>query len=229
MENQSYLDWGQVSQTYDEIKALTIQKELDAASEAQTRFDVIDRLIKEILQWKHGQISVEEYSVGANQEYIDYLLRSGDNKIVIEAKKIGSSFPTPTKKKKLKLTGSILSEGEIGKAIIQAEKYAKSKEANLVAVTNGTCWCFYPFDPNVDRSYIYAYLLFPFNDVKDAEALFNIFSIQNIENDSLSKLTYENPNMIVRSLVRSTINADARIGRNIIADYISPAFDYAFH
>jgi hypothetical protein len=229
MKDQNYLDWGQVSQTYDEIKALTIQKELDNTSEAQTRFDVIDRLVREILQWKHGQISVEEYSAGEKQEYIDYLLRSGDNKIIIEAKKIGASFPTPTKKKKLKLTGSILSEGEIGKAITQAEKYAKTKEANLVAVTNGTCWCFYPFDPTVDKDYIYAYLLFPFNDVKDAETLFDIFAIQNVENDSLSKLTYENPDMIVRSLVRSTVNADARIERNIIADYISPALDYAFH
>lgn len=229
MDNHNYLDWGEVSQIYDEIKALSAQRELENASEAQTRFDVIDRLIREVLQWKHGQISVEEYSAGEKQEYIDYLLRSGDNKIIIEAKKIGAAFPSPTKRKKLKLTGSLLSEGEIGKAINQAEKYAKSKEANVVAVTNGSCWCFYPFDTNVDRDYIYAYVLFPFNDIKDAEMLFDIFSIQNIENDSLSKLTYENPNIIVRSLVRTTVNADARIGRNIIADYISPALDYAFH
>jgi len=229
MEGQNYLDWGEVSEIYDEIKVLTGEKELENASEAQTRFDVIDRLIKEVLQWKHGQINVEEYSAGEKKEYVDYLLRSGDNKIIIEAKKIGASFPTPTRRKKLKLTGSILSEGEIGKAINQAEKYAKNKEANLVAVTNGVCWCFYPFDINVDREHIYAYLLFPFNDIKDAETLFDILSIQNVENDSLSKLTYENPNIIVRSLVRSTVNADARIGRNIIADYISPALDYAFH
>ena len=229
MENHNYLDWGEVSERFDQIKAEAINKELENESEAQTRFDIIDRLIKEVLQWKHGQISVEEYAAGEKQEYIDYLLRSGDNKIIVEAKKIGAAFPTPTKRKKLKLTGSILSEGEIGKAIIQAENYAKTKEANIVAVTNGVCWCFYPFDVNVDRDIIYAYLLFPFNDIKDAEQLFNIFSIQNVEQDSLSKLTYENPNIIIRSLVRSTLNADARIGRNIIADYISPALDYAFH
>jgi hypothetical protein len=139
------------------------------------------------------------------------------------------AFPSPTKRKKLKLTGSILKDGEIGQALLQAEKYAKSKEANIVMVTNGTCWCFYPYDDDIPKDLIYAHLLFPFDSIYDAEELFNIFAVQKVEQNSLAKITYENPNVVSRSLVRSIINSDARIGRNVIADYISPALDYAFH
>lgn len=229
MENKTYLDWGQISEKFDQIKSQAINKELQNESEAQTRFDIIDRLIKEVLQWQNGQISVEEYVAGEKREYIDYLLRLGDNKIVIEAKKVGASFPSPSKRKKLKLTGSILKDGEIGEALLQAEAYAKSKEANIVMVTNGLCWCFYPFDEQISKDLIYAHILFPFDNIYDAEELFNFFAIQNVEQNSLLKITYENPNITSRSLVRSVLNADARIGRNIIADYISPALDYAFH
>ena len=230
MENKTYLDWGEVSEKFDHIKYDSLNRQLNNESEAQTRFDIIDRIIKEVLQWKHGQISVEEYQKGdSKQNYIDYFLKSGDNKIIIEAKKIGAAFPNPSKRKKLKLTGSILNEGEIGAAIKQAESYARIKEANIVVVTNGLCWCFYPVDINVERENIYAYLLFPFEDISDAAELFNFFAIHNVEQESLAKIGHENPNIVLHSLVRNSKDADTRIGRNVIADFISPALDYAFH
>lgn len=229
MPTQNYSDWGEISEKFDCIKSESLNKELNNDSEAQTRFDVIDRLIKEVLQWQHGQISVEEYSKGDDKEgYIDYLLKCGDYKIVIEAKKAGSTFPNPSRRKKLKLTGSILNDGEIGKAIRQAELYAKNKEANIVIVTNGSCWCFYPLE-SIDRNLIYAFLLFPFDDINDAEALYNFFAISQVEQDSLSRLSYDNPYIVVNSLINVARDADARIGRNTIADHISLALDYAFH
>jgi hypothetical protein len=99
--SNTYKDWGQVSETYELIKSEAFNKDLYNESEAQTRFDLIDRIIKEILQYKHGQISVEEYSSGTKQGYVDYILKCGDSIIVIEAKKIGATFPNPTKNRKL--------------------------------------------------------------------------------------------------------------------------------
>ena len=81
---QTYLDWGEISEKYDLIKKDTFCKELSIESEAQTRFDIIDRIIKELLQWKHGQISVEEFVKGEKEIYVDYLLKCGDIKIVIQ-------------------------------------------------------------------------------------------------------------------------------------------------
>ena len=80
-------DWGEVSEIFERISADAFKKELNNVSEAQTRFDVIDRIIREILQWQHGQISVEPHSTGTRNGFIDYKLIAGDIKIIVEAKK----------------------------------------------------------------------------------------------------------------------------------------------
>lgn len=219
-------DWGEVSEIFDDISSKAFSKELDNTSEAQTRFDVIDRIIKEILQWQNGQISVEPHTKGVRDGYIDYLLKAGDYAIIIEAKKVGASFPTPTKRKKLKLTGSILNSGEIKTALEQAEDYAKNKSADIVMVTNGNCWCFYPMgETNKDK--IYANLLFPFDSNEDAIELFNLFEVHNVENDSLKTINIENDIVLNNKLNNILPNSDYRMGRNNIADHITSAIDHA--
>ena len=219
-------DWGEVSELFDEINQKALARELENKSEAQTRFDIIDRLIKEVLQWEHGQISVEPHTTGVREGYIDYLLIAGDYRIIIEAKKIGASFPSPTKRKKLKLTGTILGNGAIKDALEQAEDYAKNKHADLVMVTNGTCWCFYPLNDK-EKNEIYANLLFPFDNPSDAEALFNHFQVNNVENGSLKDISTENDIIIHNKLITVVDNSDYRLGRNNIADYIMKAIDNA--
>jgi hypothetical protein len=219
-------DWGEVSENFEEIYKKGLKKELNNFSEAQTRFDIIDRIIKEILQWKHGQISVEPHTNGVRDGYIDYLLTAGDNKIIIEAKKNGATFPSPTKRKRLKLTGTILGIGEIKNALDQAEDYAKNKNADLVMVTNGSCWCFYPLNNNPKES-IYANLLFPFEDINDAETLFNYFQVNNVENGSLKEINTEDEIIIHNKLNTVVDNSDYRLGRNNIADHIMEAIDNA--
>jgi predicted type IV restriction endonuclease len=186
-------DWGEVSEIFEKISGNAFKKELNNDSEAQTRFDVIDRIIKEVLQWEHGQISVEPHSKGGRNGFIDYKLTAGDFSIIVEAKKIGATFPSPTKRKKLKLTGSILGTGEISLALKQAEDYAFNEDADVVMVTNGDCWCFYPLERGKNKDLIFATLLFPFIDTADAEELFNIFAVGNVENQSLDDLTTKNP------------------------------------
>lgn len=219
-------DWGEISEIFEEIYNTGLNKELENNSEAQTRFDIIDRIIREILQWKYGQISVEPHTTGIRNGYIDYELRAGDYKIIIEAKKIGAAFPSPTKRKNLKLTGTILGKGEIGAALNQAEDYAKDRDADVVVATNGTCWCFYPLK-NIVKNEVYASLLFPFKDIEDAEALFNIFSVKKVENGSLTNILTDRPIQLNNKLLNVVDNSDYRVGRNNIADYIMPAIDNA--
>ncbi|HYT44577.1 MAG TPA: hypothetical protein VEP90_19760 [Methylomirabilota bacterium] len=226
MDTSTYDDWGNVSETFDQIRLYVNNRDLVEANEAQTRFDVIDRLIREVLGWHYGQITVEEPNEGERIGYVDYILRSGDYTIVIEAKRAGASFPSPTKKPKLKLSGSVLSIGDIGQAIKQAEEYAKTKQADVVVVTNGLCWCFYSLLDRDDDSY--ASLLFPFIVPGHAEQLFNRFSLSQVLIGSLEQITNRLPPMEDRllSVVR---NADGRVDRNNIADHITPALNNALY
>lgn len=222
-------DWGEISETFDDLQEFVKNKDLTSTSEAQTRFDIIDRIIREVLQWKHGQIEVEELDVGDKIGYVDYILRSNGSTIIIEAKKIGAAFPIPTRKKKLKLTGSVLGVGEISCAIIQAEEYAKNKNADLVVVTNGLCWCFYPLKEKINREEIFASLLFPFSKDNDIDMLFKYLSSINVENGSLSQITVDKPLVPERKLIHEVKDSDARIDRNNIADFITPALNLAFY
>lgn len=219
-------DWGEVSELFADIHKRALDKTLENNSEAQTRFDIIDRLIKEILQWDHGQISVEPHTTGFKAGYIDYLLIAGDYKIVVEAKHIGASFPSPTRRKKLKVTGTILGSGEIKLALDQAEDYARNKGADIVMVTNGTCWCYYTMEYS-DRDKLQASLLFPFENLQDAEELFQIFEVHNVEKGSLLSIKSE-PEVILNNKLLNVIdNSDYRLGRNSIADHIMKGIDQA--
>lgn len=221
-----YKDWVEASETYDEIRKPVLGRDLTDSNEAQTRFDVIDRMIREVLGWEHGQISVEEYSDGEKAGYVDYLLRSGDQTIVIEAKRMGSAFPSPSHKTQLKLSGSVLTTGEISKAIEQVIPYAEEKGASVVVVTSGVCWCFFP-RADVGSS-AYATLLFPFTHPEQAEQLFAALGAYNVENGSLQRITHEPPRREDR-LLAAFKYADSRIGRNSIADYIMPALETALY
>lgn len=223
-------NWLTKSTIFDEIVDIVNKSEkLEDESEAQTRFDVIDRIIKEVLGWSHGQIKVEE---SIHPGYVDYILSSGDAKIVIEAKKIGASFPSPTKsscKVTLKLTGSVLGQGEIGKAITQASSYANSLKINMAVVTNGLCWCLFNVNENTNEKSDYANLLFPFSKDGDNKLLYDILSNEAVE--SLGEKSFSNfaPTLSENRIINEIYDADDRIGRNHIADFIAPALDGALY
>ena len=219
-------DCGEVSPAFEDIHERALSKTLENESEAQTRFDLIDRIIREVLQWQHGQISVEPYTQGEKSGYIDYLLTVGDYRIVIEAKKVGAAFPSPTRRKKLKVNGTILGTSEIKNALEQAEAYAKNKNADVVIATNGTCWCFYTMKYQ-DRGDLHANLLFPFEDLADAEELFDLFEVHNVEQGSLANITSELEVLLNNKIINKLDNSDYRLGRNSIADHIMRGIDNA--
>lgn len=220
-------DWGVASVEFDEVSEFLAGRDLVLANEAQTRFDVVDRIIRNVLGWQHGSIAVEDYApTDKKAAYIDYLLRSGDSSIVIEAKKMGVAFPTPTVKTKLKLNGAVLSAAAIASAIKQAYAYAVEKEADIAVVTNGLCWCF--FSVVGYREDAYASLLFPFSKDGHAEQLFELLCADNVSSGSLARITNELPQAEERLLTAFRV-ADDRIDRNNIADQISPALNRALY
>jgi hypothetical protein len=148
----------------------------------------------------------------------DYVMRCGDWTVVIEAKRYGATFPNPTRRRRLSLKGSVLNVGDIGTAINQARSYA--------VVTNGAVWCC--FDPSVDVGGGSGLLFFPFDRAEDAEDLFQLLSQAAVERGSLQQLSNE-PEPLENRLLAVVHDADDRVGRNTVADYIAPALERAIY
>jgi energy-coupling factor transporter ATP-binding protein EcfA2 len=124
-------------------KLLTLLKEydvqgLEAKSEAELRFQFLDRVLLEVLGWKHADIHVETASESG---YSDYLLNIGSNNAaVIEAKRSSDELVETVKSSKSAylLGGSVLKLAMPG--INQARSYASDHGCGLAAVTNGITW-----------------------------------------------------------------------------------------
>lgn len=56
---------------------------------------------------------------------------------MIEAKRQGAAFPSPSRRQRLRIGGTVLGTGEIGAALRQEQRYAVDKEADLAVATNG--------------------------------------------------------------------------------------------
>jgi hypothetical protein len=81
----------------------------------------------------------------------------------------------------------------------------------------------------IPKNEVYATILFPFDSPSDAEELFNIFSCENVERNSLESITNAVEVSVIKTLSRTFKDSDARIDRNRIADHISLALDNAIN
>ena len=117
---------------------------LHDANEAETRKKLIDKIIEDLLGWNDDDISYEErVSEDGKTTYADYIIRTADISILIEAKRIGKTFNTVPDKKKVKLSGLFM-QGETGDAIKQAREYCRKKSIPYAVVTNGAQWIIFP-------------------------------------------------------------------------------------
>jgi hypothetical protein len=124
-------------ETYAKLK-------LHSANEAETRKKLIDRVLENLLGWTDDDISYEErVSEDGKTTFSDYIIRTADVSILIEAKRVGNTFNTVPDKKKVKLSSSFL-QGETGNAIKQAREYCRKKSIPFAVVTNGSQWILFP-------------------------------------------------------------------------------------
>ncbi|WP_285274870.1 P-loop NTPase fold protein [Halopseudomonas bauzanensis] len=114
------------------------------ANEAETRKKLIDRVIEDVLDWKDLDVAYEErVSEDGGTTFADYIIRTADVSILIEAKRIGESFNVIPGQKKVKLSGQVM-EGRTGEAIRQARNYCRKKSIPFAVVTNGAQWIIFP-------------------------------------------------------------------------------------
>jgi hypothetical protein len=205
---------------------------LSDANEAETRYKLIDEILKSVLGWCPDDISVEERcSEDGETTFADYILRTAVASIVIEAKRIGAAFVLPSKRFSLKL-GGVLSQGDIGSAVRQVRDYARKASVQFAVATNGSAWIIFPA-VRTDKVPFEETQARVFRDLEDIREHFvefwELLSRQRVIEGSLQQQllsTAREPN--TRRLTATMPDAGYRFGRNSVFALIEPAVAAAF-
>lgn len=128
-----------LEQLLSDIEAHAI--DVGTRNEAQTRFDIIDRLLKECLGWKIDKIKVEQNNPSG---YTDYELINNGTIAILEAKREGIGFKLPADLPAgIRAIAPLVSSNQNTKlksAMLQAMNYANQQGAATCIVSNGNQW-----------------------------------------------------------------------------------------
>lgn len=110
-------------------------------NEADTRFHIVDRLLREVLGWPIGSFKMEQSTIAGYSDY--HLVRpNGKPVLIVEAKRTGVYFDLPSNINHKKLfravkTRTLLTSDSLKLAIIQAQRYCSDEGCEFGSVTNG--------------------------------------------------------------------------------------------
>lgn len=125
---------------------LDISKRLSLidTNEATTRLKVIDKVLFDVLEWTHEDVNIEErVSEDGQTTFADYVIKTANAALIVEAKKIGSTFKLTNQNRKIKLSRTNLT-GSFGDAVVQARDYCRKLSIQFAVVTNGEQWVIFP-------------------------------------------------------------------------------------
>lgn len=133
-----------INEVRGSLVAIERHATLHDANEAATRLKVIDKVLKDILGWLDEDIYPEEHvTEDGLTTYADYILKTANAAIVVEAKKSGAAFNAEAGHRRVKLSNKFL-QSELGDAIIQARDYARKMAIDFAIATNGSVWAVFP-------------------------------------------------------------------------------------
>ena len=200
-------------------------------TEADTRANLIDRILTEVCAWPSDMIRREPH---VESGYIDYslLVRSRPH-VCVEAKRAGVTFSFPaTRSKTLKLSGPLLTDQPIADAINQVRTYCIDEGIRYAVATNGDAWIIFrairedmPWKDGNAR-------VFPNLDVIEARftEFWNLLSYDAIQTGSLDSefgSLLRTPRKLYRVLDR-LFNADLPLHRNRLHHQLHPLIQTIF-
>jgi hypothetical protein len=213
----------------DEFAAFLVGK--GSISEADTRANLIDKVLVQVLGWPEAAITREEH---VHVGYIDYSLQVQTRRYVaVEAKKEGTAFTFPTAAhRSLKLSGPLLTDKPIADAINQVRNYCDSAPIRYAIATNGYAWIVFrairedmPWRSGSARIFpTMEHILEHFTD------FWNLLSFEAIQEGSLdeefgSSVRY--PRQLHR-VVDKLFNADLPLQRNKLHAQLHPLIEAIF-
>lgn len=202
-----------------------------SVSEADTRANLIDKVLTQVLGWPEAAIAREEH---VHVGYIDYSLQIQTRRYVaVEAKKEGTAFTFPTAAhRSLKLSGTLLTDKPIAEAINQVRNYCDSAPIRYAVATNGYAWIVFrairedmPWRNGSARVFpTMEYVLEHFTD------FWNLLSFEAIQAGSLDEefgSSARNPRQLHR-VVDRLFNADLPLQRNKLHAQLYPLIEAIF-
>ena len=130
--------------TVHDVALAASELRVGGANEAMTRFKLIDLILYSVLGWPKDDIKVEErVSEDGKTTFSDYVISSGRQSILLEAKKVGARFDNIPKSRKAFLRGAWL-KGAAGDAVRQARDYGRQLSMGFCVATNGLSWIIFP-------------------------------------------------------------------------------------
>lgn len=128
----------EAKKAFDELKEEWLKAIDTVETEQDTRFQIIDLLLTQVLGWNRSDIKAEKHT---NTGYIDYLVHTeGRARFVIEAKKV-SKLLIDTRNPRMsyyQINGAALKSASDG--ITQARHYCTETGVSYAALTTGVEW-----------------------------------------------------------------------------------------
>lgn len=132
------INMNSLHESYEILRELlaTLDDNIKDYNEAQTRFHIIDIVLKQCLNWD-GVIEVEKHE--SNNGFTDFEL-GNPRKVIVEAKKEGVSFDIPSGKSlknTIPIKSLIMASDNIKRAMDQVQLYSSSRGVPISIITNG--------------------------------------------------------------------------------------------
>ena len=204
---------------------------LPLMNEAETRAKIIDRVLRECLDWDEDSIRREDR---VESGYTDYrLLIGGVCRVVIEAKRECDYFEIPKTKNRrtYKLSGAIESVTNLVEAINQVRTYCTDLGVKYGAVFNGYQLVIFPAI-SIGKSWKEGYctVFHSFDDLKENfSLLWNTLAYENVKQGSLIEIIDKGKRLIsFRKVLKEIHNPDQIWERNYLYTCIQPIADLVF-
>jgi hypothetical protein len=209
-----------------------IAKTRGRITEADTRANILDRILHEVLEWPRSEVDREPH---VNQGYIDFLVKHGRPIFVLEAKAEGETFSLPYRKavrRKINVKNLFSMDPKIKAAMIQAQRYCVDTGTRFAVVSNGYSFIIF-------RAIIEGYswfqgssvVFYDYNDINnDFASFWNLLSYESVIDgnleDAFRYFTPSTRNFYKPIEVRA--DSDATYGRNPYASTLRPFIDKFF-